>query len=96
MEHPINVLLFPEEQSFRLPYPSQLNSKLTFLADDDHQCPGPDTARLVSGSEMQASKYSDGFGNARSIIQVLVIPMTSGPPDRLELWRAGNFELSCH
>jgi hypothetical protein len=56
IHHPIDVLLFPEEQSFRLSYPSRLSTRLAFLAGDDHQCSGPDTARLVVGPEVQPSK----------------------------------------
>lgn len=52
----IDVLLFPEEQSFRLSLPSRLGTKLTFVADNDAQISGPDNARPVSGSQIESSQ----------------------------------------
>lgn len=55
-EHSIDALLFPEEQSFRLSYPSRLSTRLSLVAGDDQQCRGPDNARRVIGSDVQPSK----------------------------------------
>jgi hypothetical protein len=44
---PIDILLFHNEQSFRLLYPSPLGVRLSFVAEDKAQSPGPDTARRI-------------------------------------------------
>lgn len=46
-DQPINILIFPGEQSFRLSYPSRLGLRLAFIAGDAQYVGGPDTARLV-------------------------------------------------
>lgn len=53
LEQPVHVLVFPEEQSFRLSYPSRLGTRLAFVAEGEGQAGGPDSARLVRGSEIQ-------------------------------------------
>ena len=55
-DQPVNVLIFPDEQSFRLSYPSRLGVRLAFVAKDDSQLSGPDTARLTDGSDIQISQ----------------------------------------
>jgi hypothetical protein len=55
-DQPVNILIFPDEQSFRLSYPSLLGVRLAFVAQDDGQPSGPDTARLIGGSGIQISK----------------------------------------
>lgn len=46
----ISVYLFPEEVSFRLSFPSQLGTRLAFVANDASQASGPDVAR-ISGTD---------------------------------------------
>jgi hypothetical protein len=55
-DQPINILIFPDEQSFRLSYPSLLGTRLAFVAQEDSQTSGPDTARLIGGSGIQISQ----------------------------------------
>ncbi|KAF2629382.1 HET-domain-containing protein [Macroventuria anomochaeta] len=45
----VEILLFPDEQSFRLSYPSPLGTRLAFIAEDQSQILAgrPDTARYV-------------------------------------------------
>ena len=52
----IKVLLFPDEQAFRLSHPSRLGVRLAFVSRDDEQSEGPDTARLIDGSRIQVSR----------------------------------------
>lgn len=52
----IEILLFPEEQSFRLSCPSRLGTRLSFVAEDDNQVSGPEAVRLVSTSAIQPSQ----------------------------------------
>ncbi|KAJ4986742.1 hypothetical protein SVAN01_07801 [Stagonosporopsis vannaccii] len=46
-DQPINILLFPEEASFRLSFPSPLHSRLTFVGNNAGEAHAPDSARLV-------------------------------------------------
>lgn len=55
-DEPIDVLLFPGEQSFRLSYPSRVGTHIAFVADSAEQAGGPDSAREVKGSELPASQ----------------------------------------
>lgn len=55
-DQPVNVLIFPDEQSVRLSQPSRLGVRLAFVAQDDSRASGPDTARLVDGSGIQISR----------------------------------------
>lgn len=55
-DQPVNVLIFPDEQSFRLSHPSRLGVRLAFVTQDDSQPSGPDTARLIDGSGIQISQ----------------------------------------
>ncbi|OIW28098.1 HET-domain-containing protein [Coniochaeta ligniaria NRRL 30616] len=55
-DQPVRLLLFPGEQSFRLSYPSRLGTRLAFLADNDSQISGPDSARVVKGDQINPAK----------------------------------------
>lgn len=57
-DQPVSVFIFPGEQSFRLSSPSILGVRLAFVADEGIQASGPDTARLVRGTEIQVSKIT--------------------------------------
>ena len=46
----VSVLVFPDEQSFRLSYPSRLGTRIAFVADDAAQARGPDTARAPTST----------------------------------------------
>ncbi|SPO04197.1 uncharacterized protein DNG_06880 [Cephalotrichum gorgonifer] len=46
----INVLLFPEETSFRLSYPSPLGTRLSFTAEYIENVVAPDSARPISNN----------------------------------------------
>lgn len=48
----ISILLYPEEQAFRLSYPSFIDTRLAFVAEGDHEASGPDNARPVRASEL--------------------------------------------
>ncbi|KAH7348252.1 heterokaryon incompatibility protein-domain-containing protein [Pyrenochaeta sp. MPI-SDFR-AT-0127] len=51
----IDVLLFPDEQSFRLSYPSRLGTRIAFVAGDGVTSRGPDTARIISRTGIDSS-----------------------------------------
>jgi hypothetical protein len=55
-QQPIDIILFPNEQSFRLSYPSRMGTRIAFVAEENHQSSGPDTGRLVRGSEIRPSQ----------------------------------------
>jgi hypothetical protein len=55
-DQPISVLIFPDEQSFRLSYPSRLGLRLAFVAEDPRCVSGPDTARPVHEAGVQTSQ----------------------------------------
>jgi hypothetical protein len=55
-DHPISILIFPGEQSFRLSYPSRWGLRLAFVAEDARYARGPDTARLVHKAGIQISR----------------------------------------
>lgn len=52
----IDVVLFPDEQSFRLLYPSPLSARLAFVASEYYQPCGPDTARRITSQSGLISK----------------------------------------
>lgn len=60
LQHPsdqlVRLVLFPGEQSFRLSYPSRLGTRLAFVADNDSQISGPDSARVVKGDQINPAK----------------------------------------
>ncbi|KAF2134000.1 HET-domain-containing protein [Dothidotthia symphoricarpi CBS 119687] len=55
-EQVISVLVFPGECSFRLSYPSRLGTRIEFVAENDVQAGGPDTARVVLESKVDVSR----------------------------------------
>lgn len=56
--HPINIVIFPGEQSFRLSYPSCLGLRLAFVADDYRRVRGPDTARPIDNTRIEISQIT--------------------------------------
>jgi hypothetical protein len=44
---PIDIVLFPEEQSFRISFPSRLGTQLAFVANAPEQTSGPDKATML-------------------------------------------------
>lgn len=55
----IGVSLFPEENAFRLSYPSRLGTTLAFAAGHDGQVTSPDNARPLTESALLPSIISD-------------------------------------
>ncbi|KAL9114719.1 MAG: hypothetical protein Q9227_001397 [Pyrenula ochraceoflavens] len=54
----IDVLLFPDEQAFRLSYPSRFGTKLAFVAEEDGKITGPDNARPVINTQVRAAQIT--------------------------------------
>ncbi|KAF1846033.1 HET-domain-containing protein [Cucurbitaria berberidis CBS 394.84] len=54
----ISVLVFPDEQSFRLSYPSRLGTRIAFVAENAAQARGPDTARALPGAGIDISRLN--------------------------------------
>lgn len=59
VDQTISVFLFPDEQSFRLSYPSLLGTRIAFLALTATNATGADTARLLSGHKISPSKLKE-------------------------------------
>lgn len=55
-ERPIGVVLFPEEQSFRLCFPSRLGTQLAFVAKTPGQTSGPDNAKRIQEGRFSAAE----------------------------------------
>jgi hypothetical protein len=51
----IRILIFPDEQSFRLSYPSRLGTRLAFVTGNGVQGLSPDTARPIDTAGIQTS-----------------------------------------
>jgi hypothetical protein len=51
----ISILIFPDEQSFRLSYPSRLGTRLAFVTGNGVQGLSPDTARPIDTAGIQTS-----------------------------------------
>lgn len=58
-DQPISILIFPDEQSFRLSYPSRLGLRLAFVAENARYVSGADTARQVHKAGVQISQIKD-------------------------------------
>ena len=55
-EQPVNVLLFPDEVSFRLSFPSPLSARLIFISADESHAQAPDMARLIPREGVEISR----------------------------------------
>ncbi|KAH9860702.1 hypothetical protein J1614_012034, partial [Plenodomus biglobosus] len=56
LEERISVVLFPDEQSFRLSYPSLLGTRIAFVANDEASALAPDHARAPAAASIDLER----------------------------------------